>query len=1000
MKKFFQSNYQHFVAIGLFLLIVFVYFKPQFEDMSLRQNDVKQYIGMANESYWFKDKTGQEQLWTNSMFGGMPTTQITLIHPGNFIGRAVMNFINWFPAPGGMVLLHLVCFYIMLLCFRVNRWLAILGAIAFAFASYEIVILEAGHNSKSLAVAFMAPVVGGFYMAYRYKQWLGIGLSALVMTLEISCNHLQVTYYLGILLLGLGIMELIRAIKTKAFKPFIFSSAGLLVAYLLAVAVNYGNISLTNEYAKHTIRGGNDLTMTPTGEKNVKSTKGGLDKDYITQWSYGKGESFTLISPYVKGGETAAFKDTPHAEIIDDMGLRSDDRRQLLNYPVYWGEQPFTSGPVYVGVIMVFLALLGMIFLKDPIKWPLLIVGILALVLSWGKNFMGFTEFWIDNVPGYNKFRTVTIILVLIELIVPLIAILFLDRLIKERETIQVQKKKLLIASAGFIVFLIAVKMVGLNDNYMSQAFDEKQLTSIETSLMTQIADADPQQIKASYGVDITNPQQLDDFISVQMEPYEEQLANAQMARKEVFHGSMNRSILFAVLAAGALALIFFTSMHVAIGLGVIGLLSVVDIMGVATNYLSSDEEYWMNAMEKKYPYSPESTDLDILRLETQQNEELNKKVEAAAAAKQKELSGSDMESRIKRRLIDSERFAALNANTNYRVFDYTGGFNSSQASYFHKSLGGYHGAKLRSIQNMIEFHIGNSNNAVFDILNVKYFIQGQQDPATGQMKKIARVNPTAMGPAWLVKELKVVDTRDDEIRSMGKIFRVTKAGAGELLVNGEPKAASEVRGFEEIKYVESGDTLDVPLSNGIRKGFKAIFVMDRNGETNLVPELTLEFDTTQSFRKLVEMEVTSEFDPSTDAFIAKENAGDIKQKSFSGEGNITMTSYSPMKIEYSFLSSEDQFSVFSEIYYPMGWTASIDGKAVDIHNVNYCLRGLNVPSGKHTIVFEYETDKYDKSNTISLGLSVLVLLFVGFGFWKQRKEDAESSSQKDTKEQ
>lgn len=987
MKKFFQSNYQHFIAIALFIIVVLVYFSPQFDDMSLKQGDVKQYIGMANEAYWFKESSGNEQLWTNSMFGGMPTTQISMIHPGNFIGRAIMEFINWFPAPGGMVLLHLICFYIALSCFKVNRWLAIIGAVAFAFASYEIVILEAGHNSKSLAVAFMAPVVGGFYMAYRHKKWLGLGLSAIFMAMEISCNHLQVTYYLGILLVGLGVMELVRTIKNKGYKRFIFTSAGLFVAYALAVAVNYGNISMTNDYAKYSIRGGNDLAMTPNGEVNAKSSKGGLDKDYITQWSYGKGESFTLLSPYVKGGESVIFKDSPHASVVDELGLRSDERQRLENYPVYWGEQPFTSGPVYVGVIMLFLALLGMVFIKDPIKWPLLIIGLLALVLSWGKNYMGFTEFWIDNIPGYNKFRTVTIILVLIELVVPLIAVLFLDRLLKERETIKTEKLKLLVTSGAFFIFLLAIKFVGLGDNYTSQEFDQKQMDQIEASLMTQIADSNPEDLRTQLGLDVTNRAQLDEFIAKQMEPYETNLVNVKAAREMVFQSSMNRSILFFIFAFAGIAIAVFSKLNAAVGLAFVGILAIADVMGVANNYLSSDEKHWMDAMDKKYPYSAEVADEEIMSLETSQNAALKARIEKAAAAKRRELDAeTDYESRIKRRIVDRERFAVLNANTNFRVFDYTGGFNSSRASYYYKSLGGYHGAKLRTIQNMIEYHIGNSNNTVLDMLNVKYFLQ------SGEQGLIARQNPTAMGPAWLVKEIRTVETRDDEIRALGKQFKIVKEGQGELLVNGERKTNAEARGFEEIKYVEQGDTLIVPLSNGIRKGLKAVFVMDRNGETNLVPEMTLEFDTLQSFRKLVSLEVTEEFNPAEEAWATKSNAADISKKSFTGEGSVKMTSYSPMKVVYSFNSKSDQYAVFSEMYYPVGWKATIDGREVDINNVNYCLRGLQVPAGSHTIVFEYDTKEYESSNTVSMALCFLILGFAGFTFWKQRKEGSGSN--------
>lgn len=984
MKQFFKSNYQHLIALAVFIIIVLTYFSPQFDGMSVKQGDVTHYIGASNEAYWFKDATGEEQLWTNSMYGGMPTTQISLIQPGNFIGRGIMNFINWFPAPAGMVFLHLLCFYIMLLCFKVNRWIAVVGAIAFAFATYEIGILGAGHNSKSLAVAFMAPVIGGFYLAYRHKMWLGIGLSALFMVMEISCNHIQVTYYLGLLLVGLGIGELIRAIRTKELKKFSIASGGILVGYILAVAVNYGNISMTNEYAATTIRGGNDLTKTPTGELNAKGTEGGLDKDYITHWSYGKGESFTLLSPYVKGGGSVAIKDTPHADLVDNLGLNSSERNAVLNnYSSYWGEQPGTFGPVYVGVIMIFLAFMGLVFLKDSIKWPLFIIGVIALMLSWGKNFMGFTEFWLDNVPGYNKFRTVTIILVLIELIVPLIAVLFLDKLMKERESFVANKKKFLISSGIFIAFLFVVKFAGLSDNYTSSN-ELVQMDAMESQILSQLAQADPEYLKTQVGIDVNNPVDVERFVSQRIEQEAANQESLKLVRAEMFNSSMNRSLLFAFLAFCGMALVVFaTSMPMAIGISIVGLFAVVDLMGVSVNYLSKDEKYWMDALEKKYPFVPSNADNQILQMETQANPSLQAKIDKAAEKKKREIVDEAYDSRIKNRIIDKERFAVLNANTNYRVFDFGGNFNSAEASYYHKSIGGYHGAKLRTIQNMIEFHIGNSNNAVLNMMNIKYFIQSDQ---TGP---VARPNPTALGPVWFVQTISKMDTRDDEIGAMGKIFNLENKGDGQLTVNGKPVSSAKVRGFEKVQYVVGQDSIEVQVSNGINKGMKAIFVMDANGKTNLVPEFTIAMDTANSFTQLVSMEVIKEFVPATEALITKENAKGLSKDKFTGEGEIKMKSYSPMKLEYTSSSASEQFAVFSEMYYGDGWKATIDNKEVNIYNVNYCLRGLEVPKGKHTIVFEYSSESFDKSNTISFAFSCLVLLFAGFFVWKQRKADS-----------
>ncbi len=291
MINFFQKNWVHFAIIAIFFVITYFYFSPQFDGYGLKQHDIEMHKGMSREVVDYRERTGNETLWTNSMFGGMPTMQISLLYDGNYIGQAVTKFVDSFPPPAGVVFLYMLCFYIFALCLRLNPWVGLLGAIAFGFSSYDIIIIQAGHNSKALAVAFMAPVVGAFIMAYQRNMKWGILLSALFMTIEISMNHLQVTYYLGILMFGIGAVMLIDAFRKNNFKSFFITSGGIVAAYLLALVINYGNISLTNDYAKHSIRGGNDITLNPDGTSNKVNSTTGLDKDYVTQWSYGIGES-------------------------------------------------------------------------------------------------------------------------------------------------------------------------------------------------------------------------------------------------------------------------------------------------------------------------------------------------------------------------------------------------------------------------------------------------------------------------------------------------------------------------------------------------------------------------------------------------------------------------------------------------------------------------------------------------------------------------------------
>lgn len=979
MNNFFQKNWQHFAVLGAFLVLMLFYFSPEYNGYHLKQHDIEQYIGMSQEIKHFREQTGGEPLWTNSMFGGMPTIQISTRYALNIFQTGTVWFLKNIGVPPAIFLLHLLGFYILALCLRVRPLIGFLGAVAFAFATYEIVILQAGHNSKAITVAFMAPVLGAFIMAYRTNWKWGALLSALFMSFELASNHLQVTYYFAFILGGLGVYELIVHVKNKQLKQFGITSGAVLGAYVLAIFINYGNISLTNNYSKHTIRGGNDVTILPNGEKATANTEG-LDKEYITNWSYGIDESFTLVSPYVKGSASVGIAETSFREMIENSDRSSKDIDAILNapYPVYWGEQPITSGPVYVGVVMLFLVALGMVFIKDNSKWIYLGVSILALMLSWGKNMMGLTDFFIEHVPGYNKFRTVTIILVLIELCVPLIAILLLQRLYDEREQLKEQKKNFLIVSGVFFVVLFGVKLIGLGDNYTSKAESER-VQQMPAQVMQQISEMDPQVLASNYGLNVNDPQQLKQFVDAQVQQSTEQYELMKGARADIFNSSMNRSLLFTLFAILAVGALFFTSLQTSWVLGGLTVLVLIDLVPVGLNYLSSEEDdkgnmkYWVPSSMTEYPLAPEKADLQILEMEA-----LNPKVNQAIATGERE--GTQLASSLeytgadKRRVIDAERFAALNMATNYRVFDLNGAWSSSRASYFHKSLGGYHGAKLRNIQNLFDFHIARMNNKVMDMLNVKYFIQGEA----------ARPNPTAMGNAWFVSQLKIKSTPNDEIRALGNTFALKNTGPGVFYVNGKKSETATVFGSEKLQYfIQGKDTMEVPLSNGITKGTTALWVMDANGKTNLIPEMTLMADSANSFQKLVEIQVVDEFKPDREGVLLATEAAKLKKRTFTGVGTISLTSYAPNKLTYQAVCKGDQLAVFSEIYYPEGWTAKIDGKEVSILKVNYLLRGLEIPSGKHKIEFTFDLPAFHKSNSFALVGTLLLVLLMCLGFWK-----------------
>jgi hypothetical protein len=384
------------------------------------------------------------------------------------------------------------------------------------------------------------------------------------------------------------------------------------------------------------------------------------------------------------------------------------------------------------------------------------------------------------------------------------------------------------------------------------------------------------------------------------------------------------------------------------------------------------DYRYWLPRAETEYPLSAEKSDLQILDIETQE-QTVRTAVSKGENDGEKEAERLGYTGAYKRRVVDTYKFSALNLASNYRVFDLNGGWNSTRASYFHKSLGGYHGAKLRNIQNLFDFHISRMNNKVFDMLNVKYFIQEES----------LRPNPTALGNAWFVRSVKIKNSPNDEIRALGSTFQMENTGDGVFLVNRTTAKSMTVYGSEKLQYILPGkDTMDVPLSNGLTKGVTALWVMDGNGQTNLIPASTMLADSMNSFKKLMKIQVVDEFKPSEEAVVLNEMASKLKKRSFSGEGKIKMTSYAPNKIVYSSESKEDQFAVFSEIYYPEGWKALVDGKEIPIIKTNYLLRGLELQAGKHTIEFRFDLPKFHQSNFFSLISSVVIFLILGILFY------------------
>lgn len=986
------------MLVACMMIICAIYFKIQYTEggHGLRQHDVEQWKGMSNEITQFKDQTGEETLWTNSMFGGMPTVQISIGFTGNILKTGFQYFYDVFRQPMGLVLMHMLGFYLMAIFLRIHPLIGFLGAIAFSFASYEIIILQAGHITKSAATALMAPVVGAFIYSYRQRNLLGIALCGILMALEISMNHLQVTYYLFYLLGALGVYFLIDAWRKHAIKEYLMTTGGLLVVIGAAVLINLGNIQMTNDYAKYTIRGKNDVTIQPNGEPVTVASEG-LDKDYITQWSYGIGETFTLISPNVKGGGSFEFKNSQFEETLENADIPSSAVRQLQKgYGVYWGDQPFTSGPVYIGIVVFFLALLGLIFLDNKIKWPLFIITVLAIMLSWGKNFMWLTEFFIDYIPGYDKFRTVTIFLVMVELCVPLLGMLFLDHLLKNREEWKTRKKGILIASASFLVFMIVVNAVGLGDNYTS-AQDKEQIEGSRKYVYEQIMAMNPNDLRQQ-NIDPNNEEQIAQIVDAQVESITASFDKLKVVREDIYHASWMRSILFGLFASAFVLLFLYTSLSGYILVGGLILLTMIDQIPVARDYLGEQEvatnvyKYWEDVGRSEFPIMAGEGDEQIMLSELAINPALASKVDAAAKKAVKIADEKGLTGIAKQNAIDSYRFMALNFETNYRVYDMTSGgraFQSSRTSYFHKSIGGYHGAKLRNFANLIDFQLATNNNKVLDILNVKYILQADRNGA-----QMATINDSALGNAWLVKRVETYETPNDEIRALGTRFKLKNVGQGTLFMNGKPVSEAVVYGREKLQYLIPGspDSLRVPLSNGMREGMEAIFVVDVNGKTDLVMPQLFESDTAKaSFLKMVSITVENTFLPREEAVMLKSESTKLKQQEFSGSGTVKMTAYAPNRISYQADLNGNQLVVFSEIYYPHGWKAFVDGKETEILKVDYLLRGVEMEGGTHKVDLVFDVPEYHRSNTISLIVSFLLIAFLLFALWRKYRPANES---------
>ena len=671
--------WHYIIAILAFAVISWVYFYPVMQGKRVKQHDMEMHKGMAQELTQYRESTGETALWTNSAFSGMPAWNISAPQKTNLFQYVHKVLSIGLPSPLGSVFISMLGFFILLLVLDVGVWVSALGAIAYGFTSYLYIIIGAGHNAKAVAMAYMAPVIAGVLLTYKGKYLWGLVLTAIAASLELYANHLQITYYLILILVVIVIAEFISDIRQKKLLHFVKASLMLVLVAVISVLTFSTKLYANYEFGKETTRGKPVLTS------NESNQTKGLDRDYITQWSYGKGETWSLMIPNAKGGASAYIgKQNPVLEKADRQFKDS-----IAQSNAYWGDQPGTSGPVYVGAIVVFLFVLGALTVKGKLKWALLIATVLSILLSWGKNFMGFTNFFLDYIPGYDKFRAVSMTLVIAEVTMPLLGFLGLAEMVKSPENAKKNMTKFFIAlgvTAGFCLLFYLMPKTFFNFLSMSAGKDG--------AIYAQFAS------------------QLEDV------------------RVAIFRKDALRSLIFIILAAVPLFLYVKGKLKAVPAFAVLAALILVDMFPIDKRYLNNDNFIDKAKFDKPFVASP------------------------------------------------ANQYILNDKALSYRVADITRDmFNDASTCYFHKSIGGYSGAKLRRYQDVITQYLGPGLNRlrsaktaedmarqlaqqeVLNMLNTKYIIFNPQSQPFE--------NPFAYGNAWMVNDVQIANTPNDEFNAL-----------------------------------------------------------------------------------------------------------------------------------------------------------------------------------------------------------------------------------------
>ncbi len=803
-----KKKYLFYILATAFLAVVaIVFFYPDdVQGNVLQQHDIMQGIANGQEGKAFHEATGETTRWTNSLFGGMPNFQIAPSYPANsllsWIGQVYMLGL---PAPANLLFALMAGFFIMCLCMRMKWHTSLFAALAWGFSSYFIILIGAGHIWKFVTLAYIPPTIGGIALLYRRKYLAGTALTALFGALQLQSNHPQMTYYFLFVVLAMMLAWLWSAIRDKKLKQW-FSATGLAsLAGALALAANSASLYNSYEYAKETVRGkATDLTISGKGDT------GGMDRNAITAWSYGVDETFTLLIPNVKGGSTIqpvageiTLKSLADTDKADDLGVSPEELQFIGQFPQYFGDQPMTNGPVYVGAFVLLLAILALFMVRSPMKWALFAVSVLAILLSWGHNFPAFTNFFIDYFPAYNKFRAVSSILVIVEFTIPLLAALCIKKMLENPDEFRRNPwVSYTVFGLGALICLVGwISPSVFGDPYSA-------------SELKQLQEAGAFSNPAYYGV-------INGIRDIRLS-----LVSADCGRSLVF-------ILFGIL----LIFLYFKGVFKkqSVFVFTLSLLTLADLYSVAHRYVNSDN--FTEPADNEVAFKMTEADKAILR-----------------------------------------------DTSNYRVID-VADMGGARSSYFHKTIGGYHAAKLTRYNDLLEHQIYRNNTGVLNMLNTKYILSGDQ----------YEVNPDALGNAWWVSGSDYVSDANHEMAALDSLDTRTRAVADVKFRNILGDASSPA----------PGDT-------------------------------------------------------------------------------IYETSYAPNKLTYKARSSHGGVAVFSEIFFPWGWEATVDGKPVEIGRVNYVLRALKIGPGTHDIVFRFDPKSLRVTNT--LGVIAVVLIYViclaAFAYW------------------